>query len=121
MSDELSRLRRYCLDVAGGLAERRPDVWADAARVAASISDPVVGLPLTPEQISAGDRLVDALLADGRRPAVERLIDCARALSESAHERLAVEHAASEILKPLADDEQLPPPTPPRPRRATSR
>lgn len=105
MSDDLARLRRSCLDVAAGLARGEADAWADAGRLAASISDHVVGLPLTPEQVAAGDRLVDALMADGRRLAVERLLDCARTLAPSAHERLHVEGRAAAILGRLAEDE----------------
>jgi hypothetical protein len=105
MSDDLARLRRSCLDTARALVRGHADAWADATRVATAISDPVVGLPLSRELLAAGDRLVDALMADGRRPTVERLLDCARVLSLSAHERLHVESQAAAILGRLAEDE----------------
>jgi hypothetical protein len=105
VSDDLARLRRRCIDTARALARGQADAWADATRVATSISDPVVGLPLSREMLAAGDRLVDALTKDGRRPTVERLLDCARTMTSSAHERLHVEGQAAAILRDLEADE----------------
>jgi hypothetical protein len=105
MNDDLARLRRRCIDTARALARGHADAWADASRVAADISDPPAGTPLRAEHFAAGDRLVDALMTDGRRPAVERLLDCARVLSLSAHERLGVEVQAEAIIRDLEADE----------------
>jgi hypothetical protein len=106
MSDDLARLRRRCIDTARALAQGHADAWADAARVAAAISDPPADAPLRTEHFAAADRLVDALTEDGRRPTVERLLDCARTLSSSAHDRLDVDAQAVEICARLAEDER---------------
>jgi len=67
------------------------------------------------EHHAAGDALVQALLAPTRRPTVKRLLDCARALAGTAHERLCVEGQSAEILTRLAANEKRPACPPLRP------
>jgi hypothetical protein len=98
--------RRSCLDTARALVERRRDASRDATRLAVAISDPPVGTPLNKKHFAAGDELMRALFGPGRRPVVERLLDCARTMTTSAHERLEVKEQAADILQRLAEDEE---------------
>jgi hypothetical protein len=106
VSDDLTRLRRSCIETARALVNRQADAWRDATCLAVSISDPLVGTPLSKEHFAAGDALMRALFGPGRRPVVERLLDCARTLSSSAHDRLDVDAQAVEICARLAEDER---------------
>jgi hypothetical protein len=105
MSDDLVHLRCSCIDAARALVERCAGGWRDTTRLAVSISDPPFGTPLNKKHFAAGDELMRALCVLERRPLVERLIDCARTMTTTAHERLDVEAQAEEILQRLDEDE----------------
>jgi hypothetical protein len=107
MNDDLAHLRRSCLDVARAIVGRQAGAWRDVYRLAVAISDPPVGTPLNQKHFAAGDELMRSLFAreNLRRLVVERLIDCARTMTTTAHERLDVEEQAEEILRRLDEDE----------------
>lgn len=114
------RLRDRCLSAARGIASRRADVWMDTAAAIGDLNDPPVVLP--PHVSDVGNRLMRTWLeTSSRGPIVEGLLEAAEALCSTAHERLSVAGAASEIRARLAEDEQRPADPPARPRRAVWR
>jgi hypothetical protein len=103
MMSELESLRAECIKTAYALAVDEEGCWLAAADIALHISGPPPGSVLVEEQCETGDRLLDALGAFDRRQTIERLLDCACALTTSAHERLRMYACTAAIRERLVE------------------
>jgi hypothetical protein len=104
MTNELESLRAECIKTAYALAVEEDGAWLAAVDVALHISGPPPGSVLVEEQCISGDRLLEALDVCDRRLTIERLLDCACALTTSAHEQLRMYECVAAIRDLLVED-----------------
>jgi hypothetical protein len=104
MTQELESLRAECIKTAYALAAEEEGAWLAAVDVALHVSGPPPGSVLVEEQCEFGDRLLEALGAHDRQMTIERLLDCACALTTSAHERLRMYECTASIRERLVEN-----------------